>query len=71
MGRLVLKNPYFEEEITVKEDRVYFENSLEILNYGHVQCIELHQIEPDEAFITINPKNFAKVEFYDTKITEV
>lgn len=32
MGRLVLKNPYFEEEITVKEDRVYFENSLEILN---------------------------------------
>ena len=65
MGKLVLKNPYFEEEITVKEDRVYFEHSLENLNYGHVQCIKLHQVEPNEALITINPKNFAKVEFYD------
>lgn len=65
MGKLVLKNPYFEEEITVKEDRVYFEHSLENLNYGYEKCIKLHQIEPNEALITINPKNFAKIEFYE------
>lgn len=65
MGKLVLKNPYFEEEITVKEDRVYFEHSLENLNYGYEKCIKLHQIEPNEALITINPKNFSKVEFYE------
>lgn len=65
MGKLVLKNPYFEEEITVKEDRTYFEHSLDNLDYGNVQCIRFHQIEPDNALITINPKNFSKVEFYE------
>ena len=70
MGKLVLKNPYFEEEITVKEDRVYFEHSLENLDFGNVQCIRFHQIEPNEARITINPKNFSKVEFHDTKSSD-
>lgn len=71
MGKLVLKNPYFEEEITVKEDHVYFEHSLDNLDFGNVQCIRFHQIEPSEALITINPKNFSKVEFYDTNDNEV
>lgn len=71
MGKLVLKTPCFEEEITVKEDRIYFEHSLENLNYGHEQFIKLHQIEPNEALIAINPKNFAKVEFYDTDDNEI
>lgn len=71
MGKLVLKNPYFEEEITVKEDRVYFEHSLDNLDYGNVECIRFHQIEPSEALITINPKNFAKVEFHEVEeVTE-
>ena len=39
MTRIVLKNPYFEEEIKVKES--------------------IKQIKG------INPKNFAKVEFYE------
>lgn len=65
MAKLVLKNPYFEEEITVKEDRTYFECSLDNLDHGNVQFIQFHQIEPEETLITINPKNFAKVEFYD------
>lgn len=71
MGKLVLKNPYFEEEITVKEDHVYFKHSLDNLNFGHEQFIRFHQIEPSEALITINPKNFSKVEFYDTNDNEV
>ncbi|EID19817.1 hypothetical protein [Streptococcus anginosus] len=70
MAKLVLKNPYFEEEITVREDCTYFEHSLDNLNYGHVNCIQLHQIEPNEALITINPKNFAKIEIYDDKEVE-
>nr|DAK15355.1 MAG TPA: hypothetical protein [Caudoviricetes sp.] len=70
MAKLVLKNPYFEEEITVREDRTYFEHSLDNLNYGYVKCIQLHQIEPNEALITINPKNFAKIEIYDDKEVE-
>ena len=70
MAKLVLKNPYFEEEITVREDLTYFEHSLDKLNYGHVKCIQLHQIEPNEALITINPKNFAKIEIYDDKEVE-
>lgn len=70
MAKLVLKNPYFEEEITVREDRTYFEHSLDNLNYGRANCIRLHQIEPNEALITINPKNFAKIEIYDDKEVE-
>jgi hypothetical protein len=70
LAKLVLKNPYFEEEITVREDRTYFEHSLDNLNYGYVKCIQLHQIEPNEALITINPKNFAKIEIYDDKEVE-
>ena len=70
MAKLVLRNPYFEEEITVREDRTYFEHSLDNLNYGYVKCIQLHQIEPNEALITINPKNFAKIEIYDDKEVE-
>ena len=60
MAKLVLKNPYFEEEITVKEDLTYFEHSLDNLDFGNVQCIQFHQIEPEEALITINPKKLCK-----------
>ena len=70
MAKLVLKNPYFEEEITVREDRTYFEHSLDNLDYGNIKCIQLRQIEPNEALITINPKNFAKIEIYDDKEVE-
>lgn len=60
-----LKNPYFEEEIKVKEDLTYILNSIDNLDYGNVNCILLNQIEPEKATITINPKNFAKIEFYE------
>ena len=65
MTKIVLKNPYFEEEIKVKEDCIYIFNCLDGINFGHISCIQLHQIEPKEAFITINPKIFAKIEIYE------
>ena len=43
MTKIILKNPYFEEEIKVKE------------SYKHIT----------ETMITIHPKHFAKIEFYE------
>lgn len=65
MTKIVLKNPYFEEEIKVKEDRTYILNSIDNLDFGNVNCILLSQVEPEEATITISPKQFAKIEIYE------
>lgn len=65
MTRIVLKNPYFEEEIKVKEDYKHIQNMLEWLERGNINYLQLQQIEPTETIITINPKNFAKIEFYE------
>lgn len=65
MTRIVLKNPYFEEEIKVKEEHKHILNMLEWLELGNIKYLQLQQIEPTETIITINPKNFAKVEFYE------
>jgi len=65
MTRIVLKNPYFEEEIKVKEEHKHILNMLEWLELGNIKYLQLQQIEPTETIITINPKHFAKVEFYE------
>lgn len=65
MTRIVLKNPYFEEEIKVKEDIKQIKGCLHNLDYGNISFMQLQQIEPTETIITINPKNFAKIEFYE------
>ena len=65
MTRIVLINPYFEEEIKVKESIKQIKGCLENLDYGNISFMQLQQIEPTETIITINPKNFAKVEFYE------
>ena len=64
MTKIILKNPYFEEEIQVKESLDYIRYKLKDLNYGNIGYIQLHQIEPKERLITISPKNFAKIDFY-------
>lgn len=69
MTKLVLKNPYFEEDIKVKETLSRIQDMLHYMETGNLQYLTLKQIEPTECLVTINPKNFAKVEFYekDTK----
>ena len=70
MVRIVLKNPYFEEEIKVKESMKQIKGCLDNLDYGNISFMQLQQIEPTETIITINPKNFAKIEFYEDEETE-
>lgn len=65
MARLVLKNPYFEEEIKVKESCKRISELFGYMEHGNIEFLTLQQIEPTEAIITINPKNFAKIKFYD------
>lgn len=60
MTKIVLKNPYFEEEIKVKESIKQIKGCLDNLDYGNISFMQLQQIEPTETIITINPKNFAK-----------
>ena len=63
MTKIVLKNPYFEEEIKVRENYWQIAKKLEWLARGNIDYLQLIQIEPEERMITINPKNFAKIEF--------
>lgn len=65
MTKIILKNPYFEEEIKVKESYKHITNMLGWLEVGNIQCLQLQQIEPTETMITIHPKHFAKIEFYE------
>ena len=64
MTKILLRNPNFEEEIKVKEDYGHILNILEWLERGNIDYLHLQQVEPNEAIITINPKNFAKIEIY-------
>lgn len=65
MAKIVLKNPYFEEEIKVKESCKRIADMLNWMETGNLNYLTLQQIEPSENIITINPKHFAKVEFYE------
>ncbi len=65
MAKIVLKNPYFEEEIKVKENYDLVLQMLEWLERGNIDYLHLQQIEPTKTIITISPKNFAKIEFYE------
>lgn len=65
MAKIVLKNPYFEEEIKVKESCKRIADMLGYIERGNMDYLQLQQIEPTETIITINPKHFAKIEFYE------
>lgn len=65
MAKIVLKNPYFEEEIKVKESCERIADMLNWIETGNLNYLTLQQIEPTETIITINPKHFAKIEFYE------
>lgn len=65
MAKIVLKNPYFEEEIKVKENRKLVADMLNWMQQGNLDFMTLQQVEPSKNIITLNPKHFAKIEIYE------
>ena len=65
MTDIRLQNPYSDEVIKVKEDYGHILNMLEWLERANIDYLHLQQIEPTETIITISPKNFAKIDFYE------
>ena len=43
---------------------------LEWLGRGNIDYLQLQQIEPEERMITISPKNFAKIDYYEVEEAE-
>lgn len=67
MAKVRMLNPYFEEEIKVKEDCKRISDVLGYIERGNMDFLQLHQIKPKDRLITISPKNFAKIDYYDDK----
>ena len=65
MTNIRLQNPYMDETIKVREEYKQILKMLEWLGQGNIDCLQLIQIEPEERMITINPRHFAKVDFYE------
>ena len=65
MTNIRLQNPYMDETIKVREEYKQILKMLEWLGQGDIDCLQLIQIEPEERMITINPRHFAKVDFYE------
>lgn len=73
--KLILMNPYYEEQIEVKEDLDYFNQSYKNILNGNEESIRLTQTKcldgmggiksSDERVIFINPRHWAKVEVVD------
>lgn len=71
MTEIRLQNPYMDETIKVKESCKRISDMLEWIELGNMQFLQLQQIEPEERMITISPKNFAKIDYYEAKETEL
>lgn len=70
MTEIRLQNPYMDETIKVKEGYKLIRDMLEWLGRGNIDYLQLQQIEPEERMITISPRNFAKIDYYEVKETE-
>lgn len=70
MTNIRLQNPYMDETIKVKENLKRILDMLGWLEVGNIQCLQLQQIEPEKRVITISPKNFAKIDYYEVEETE-
>lgn len=70
MTKIRLQNPYIVEIIKVKEDYKLILDMLKWLEQGNIDYLQLQQIEPKERMITISPKNFAKIDYYEVEETE-
>lgn len=65
MTNIRLQNPYMDETIKVRDEYKQILKMLEWLGRGNIEYLQLIQVEPEERIITINPKHFAKVDFYE------
>lgn len=70
MTEIRLQNPYMDETIKVKEGYKLIRDMLEWLGRGNIDYLQLQQIEPEERIITISPKNFAKIDYYEAEEVE-
>lgn len=70
MTKIRLQNPYMDETIKVVEDYKYILNMLKWIEKGDVNYLYLQQIEPEKRVITISPKNFAKIDYYEAEEVE-
>lgn len=70
MAEIRLQNPYMDETIKVKEDCKRISDMLQWLEVGNIQYLQLHQIEPEDRMITISPKNFAKIDYYEEEVED-
>lgn len=67
MTNIRLQNPYMDETIKVKEDYKRILDILEWIERGNMDYLCLQQIEPEKRVITISPKNFAKIDYYEVE----
>lgn len=70
MTEIRLQNPYMDETIKVKEGYKLIRDMLEWLGRGNIDYLQLQQIKPEERMITISPKNFAKIDYYEVEEAE-
>jgi hypothetical protein len=70
MTEIRLQNPYMDQTIKVKEDCERIRDMLGWIEQGNMQFLQLQQIEPEERMITISPKNFAKIDYYEAEEVE-
>lgn len=70
MTEIRLQNPYMDQTIKVEEDYKYILNMLKWIEQGDVNYLYLQQVEPEERMITISPKNFAKIDYYEVEEAE-
>ncbi len=70
MTNIRLQNPYMDETIKVKESYKLIRDMLEWLSQGNIDYLQLQQIEPEDRMITISPKNFAKIDYYEEEEVE-
>ena len=70
MTKIRLQNPNMDETIKVKEGYKLIRDMLKWLGRGNIDYLQLQQIEPEERIITISPKNFAKIDYYEAEEVE-
>lgn len=70
MAEIRLQNPYMDETIKVKENCKRIRDMLGWIEQGNMEYLLLQQIEPEKRVITISPKNFAKIDYYEAEEVE-